>query len=318
MPDLKILKKKYSDVEGFIATDLDGNEMVYEETEIVPLIATSNGIYKAPKGQAYGPVIANVTDTSTWHEGSVDLTSWNDLVLIGRSGNAPAYMEIGGTISGTYTLLDGTTYDYPWIIVDFQTVELEDGSTYDNVPILEAKYTGHTPIYSYSGGNVTSWGTSYLRSYMSSQTYLNYFPSEMISALHPIKITTCVSVDSNGTETYEYTFNKMWLKSSIEVCPTAYQSYNFASANEGSQFDYYEQLLGTSNQAYTFTNSAMIRYDCSSTAEARSYWTRSRNMLTTGSTSNSIFCFNASGKRTSMNGANTTNTAYVLPCFALI
>lgn len=63
--------------------------------------------------------------------------------MIGRSGSAPHYLEIGGTINGTYTLTDGTTYDYPWIIVDFQTVELEDGSTYDNVPIIQAQYTGH-------------------------------------------------------------------------------------------------------------------------------------------------------------------------------
>lgn len=146
MAKLKLYKKTYKNVEGFIVTDTDGNEITYTETDVVPLIAEANGIYKAPKGTLYSPVIANISDPTQTHYDDVELNTWEDLVMIGRSGSAPHYLEIGGIINGTYTLTNGTTYDYPWIIVDFQTVELEDGSTYDNVPILQAQYTGHEAV----------------------------------------------------------------------------------------------------------------------------------------------------------------------------
>lgn len=316
MANLKLYKKTYKNVEGFIVTDTEGDEFTYTETDVVPLIAEANGIYKAPAGTLYSPVIANISDPTQTHYDDVELNTWEDLVMIGRSGSAPHYLEIGGTINGTYTV-NGTTYDYPWTIVDFRTVELENGSTYDNVPILEAKYTGHASVYSYSGGNITSWGTSYLRQYMTSQTYLNYFSSEMLSNLRPIKITSCTGI--LGTEeTYEYTFDKLWLKSSIEVCPCVDEIDRNASAYEGTQFEYYKQLLGTSAQASDFTNSALIRYDCSSSTTARSYWLRSNKYDRDGTQVSSIYEFNTSGRRSSMNGGNTANKCYILPCCALI
>ena len=146
MAKLKLYKKTYKNVEGFIVTDTEGHEFTYTETDIVPLVAEANGIYRAPKGTLYSPVIANISDPTQTHYDDVELNTWEDLVMIGRSGSAPHYLEIGGIINGTYTLTDGTTYDYPWIIVDFQTVELQDGSTYDNVPIIQAQYLGHEDV----------------------------------------------------------------------------------------------------------------------------------------------------------------------------
>lgn len=82
--------------------------------------------------------------TKLYIEG-VPLDSWAGLVKLSRTGKANEYLEVGGVINGTYTV-DGVTYDYPWIVMDFRDVELEDGSKYKNVPIIQAQYPGHEKV----------------------------------------------------------------------------------------------------------------------------------------------------------------------------
>lgn len=71
---------------------------------------------------------------------------WPLFVQLCRKGAGPKLFKIGDEIPSTYTLENGTVYDYPWIVVDFQTVELENGLKYDNIPILQAKYTNHEDV----------------------------------------------------------------------------------------------------------------------------------------------------------------------------
>lgn len=71
--------------------------------------------------------------------------SWAQLVALGRSGNASNVLNVGDEIPGTYTL-NGVDLDYPWIVMDFLTVELENGDTFNNVPIMQAKYLAHETV----------------------------------------------------------------------------------------------------------------------------------------------------------------------------
>jgi len=75
-----------------------------------------------------------------------NMNTWEWLVYASRKGYADKILTVGQEIPSTYTLTDGTVYDYPWIVMDFQTVELQDGSTFNNIPILQAKYTNHEDV----------------------------------------------------------------------------------------------------------------------------------------------------------------------------
>ena len=96
-------------------------------------------------------LLDNIKDVTKWTrlwlgqgwEGDPD---WPLFVQLCRKGVGPKLFKIGDEIPSTYTLTNGTVYDYPWIVVDFQTVELENGVKYDNIPILQAKYTNHEQV----------------------------------------------------------------------------------------------------------------------------------------------------------------------------
>lgn len=96
-------------------------------------------------------LLDNIKDVTKWTrlwlgqgwEGDPD---WPLFVQLCRKGAGPRLFKIGDEIPSTYTLENGTVYDYPWIVVDFQTVELENGVKYDNIPILQAKYTNHETV----------------------------------------------------------------------------------------------------------------------------------------------------------------------------
>lgn len=140
--DLHVLSHNYYNVPGIKAVDKNGNTHTYTNLNREVLGIESNGIYTPPAGSAYETVAINVQDTS----GGFDLTTWAGLGELAASGYAPYMLEVGGIINGTYTLTNGTVYDYPWIIVDFQDVELENGTVRKNVPILQAQYLGHESI----------------------------------------------------------------------------------------------------------------------------------------------------------------------------
>lgn len=82
--------------------------------------------------------------TKIYLEG-LEIDSWAALVEISKSGKANTVMQVGDVIESTYTV--GTsTYSCPWVVVAFRDVELEDGTSYENVPIIQMLYTGHENI----------------------------------------------------------------------------------------------------------------------------------------------------------------------------
>lgn len=134
--DLHVLSHNYYNVPGIKAVDKNGNTHTYTNLKKEILNIENNGIYVPPEGSAYETVAINVQDTT----GGFDLTTWAGLGRLAASGYAPYMLEVGGIINGTLTAEDGTTYDYPWIIVDFRDVELQSNAILHNVPILQAQY----------------------------------------------------------------------------------------------------------------------------------------------------------------------------------
>lgn len=71
--------------------------------------------------------------------------TWAKIVQISKAGVARNYFEVGDIINDTYTI-NNNVITNPWIIMDFRTVELENGETYDNVPIIQMQYTTHENV----------------------------------------------------------------------------------------------------------------------------------------------------------------------------
>lgn len=73
-----------------------------------------------------------------------DLSTWASLFKLSRMGIAKRYLKIGDVIQApsTYTV-GANTYACPWLVMDFRTVETEDGTAYQNVPIIQMQCTTH-------------------------------------------------------------------------------------------------------------------------------------------------------------------------------
>lgn len=78
-----------------------------------------------------------------------DNPSWTTLAAQVKSGSAETLYSVGDTFTDSWNS-NGTTYDYPWIIMGFKDVELEDGST-TRAMILGAQYLTNFSMM-YQGG----------------------------------------------------------------------------------------------------------------------------------------------------------------------
>lgn len=273
--------------------------------------------------------------------------TWEKMVQVAKTGRANEYFNVGDVINDTYTI--GTTeYANPWIVADFQTVELEDGTTYDNVPILLMEYLTHDTVifdapkqteateetataghyyYGYvAKGTVytalnlsvgdtipygdydkvfvtlwnsvnairygtNSWKYSCARQYLNSSGtgwwqpthecdvmpsgydtkvgFQSFISSDLVNAIHPIKITTKESNYMGGG--IDYTYDKFWMPSHHEM--------NVKNANistvDGTPFQYYKELLESEETVASETYEVLKKYQVNATTSAQWYWVRS-------------------------------------------
>jgi len=287
--------------------------------------------------------------TKIYLEG-LEIDSWAALVEIAKSGKANTVLQVGDVINSTYTVGDNV-YQCPWLVMDFRDVELENGKTYKNVPIIQMQYTTHENCQfdpaenveateetaqegyyycGYDGENYTmlslsagatipygsytkvyktlwnsanairyglhawklSWARQYLNNsglgsewaqpqhacdvlpsgYASVTGFKSRMPADMIAALHPIKITTKRGTwDGNGTDV---TYDMFWLASCSEM---NFKNTNI-SADDGTPWQYYKELLNSETKKDTGTYEVMKRYAVNATTSAQSWWSRSANL----------------------------------------
>lgn len=135
-------------------------------------------------------LLTNIKEATKWTkvwlgQGWDGDPDWPLFVRLCRKGLGPRLFKIGDEIPSTYTLENGTVYDYPWIVVDFQTVKTEDGYIFDNIPILQAKYTNHETVQFDNYERVvateeTAQNGYYYIGYTSSYTLLNLSTGDTI------------------------------------------------------------------------------------------------------------------------------------------
>lgn len=273
--------------------------------------------------------------------------TWAKMVQVSRAGVAQDFFKVGDVINDTYTI-GNTEYPNPWIVADFQTVELEDGTTYDNVPILIMEYLPHDtvvfdvpeqieategtaiagryyfgyvaegtvytalnlsvgdtiPYSNYDKVFVTLWNSvNAIRygcsawKYSCARQYLNnsgtgwwqaqhecdvmpsgydtklgfesYISSDLVSAIHPIKITT-KEANYMGNKIDE-TYDKFWMISHNEMNI----KNNNISTVDGEPLQYYKELLESEEPVASGTYEVLKKYLVNNTTFAQWYWVRS-------------------------------------------
>lgn len=273
--------------------------------------------------------------------------TWAKMVQVSRDGAARDFFQVGDVINDTYTI-GITEYTNPWIVADFQTVELQDGTTYDDVPILLMEYLPHDSVvfdtpeqteatgetataghyyYGYTAeGTVytalnlnvgdtipygdydkvfvtlwnsvnairygtNSWKYSCARQYLNNSGtgwwqpthecdvmpsgydtklgFQSYISSDLVNAIHSIKITTKESNYMGGG--IDYTYDKFWMPSHNEM--------NLKNGNistvDGTPFQYYKELLESEETVASGTYKVLKKYLVNNTTSAQWYWVRS-------------------------------------------
>lgn len=99
--------------------------------------------------------------------------------------------------------------------------------------------------------------------------FLSYLPSDMVNALHPIKITTKQSNYMGGG--LDVTYDKFWLLSISEMN----MENGNASPDDGEPLEYFKELSQSESKVATGTYSWMIRYAVNATTSAQTWWSRS-------------------------------------------
>ena len=156
-------------------------------------------------------------------------TSWDDIALVSKFGQAPNYWKVGDKKNIT---VNGVTYAAQIIGFDHDTLTTVDGSrtkagiTFQLVDRLNTTY-----YMNEFSTNVNGWRGSIMRT-STMATLLNQLSSDLKSVLKFVNKVTSVGNNRSGLET---TSDKLFLLSEIEVFGATQHSY----AGEGKQYEYY-------------------------------------------------------------------------------
>ena len=160
---------------------------------------------------------------------TLETTSWDNIAVVSKSGQAPNYWKVGDKKNIT---VNGVTYAAQIIGFDHDTLTIADGSrtkagiTFQLVDCLNT-------TYSMNGSNINAngWRGSTMRT-STMATLLNQLSSDLKSVL---KFVNKVSSVGDGNSNLETTSDKLFLLSEIEVFGDTQHSY----AGEGKQYEYY-------------------------------------------------------------------------------
>lgn len=280
--------------------------------------------------------------TKLWIGAGYEEVNWPLFVQYCRIGLGPKLFKIGEEIPSTYTN-GSTTYSYPWIVVDFQSVQTQDGYTFNNIPILQAKYLMHesvafdakepsNPNEYYRSYGEDRWARSFIRQCLNSsgtgwwtaQTeydvcasssrkgFMTYMPQEMVESLHSIKKTTALNASISAIEgkDVDVTYDKFWLASASEMNLDVSGRVNLYL--EGSPWQYYKNLFNSDTPVAMGTHSQMIRYRCNNTTSACIWWMRSSHGNSYG-----VRDVTAAGNDGDASGPYNGGY-YALPCCAIV
>ena len=231
--------------------------------------------------------------------------------------NGPTYVSnlypVGTQIVTTWQAPDGSLYECPWDVVNYQKATLQDGTEHNAmilqchyaVPLDNLQFDAPEPSNSdsnrknhgsnrYSQSAIRQWlnsdaaagswwtaqsGTDVAPDYAATLPgLLSCLPEGFVNRLQPVKVQTATAnVDSNVVDT---TYDKLWLPSKEElysVVDTTNTSVNISGV-EGPYWEYWKTRMGTSSPAAddnSSTNSKRLTYAIENPASASYVWLRS-------------------------------------------
>lgn len=207
---------------------------------------------------------------------SLEATSWDNIAVVSKFGQAPNYWKVGDKKNIT---VNGVTYSAQIIGFDHDTLTTADGDrtkagiTFQLVDCLKTTYQMNS-----SNTNVNGWRGSAMRT-STMATLLNQLSSDLKNVL---KFVNKVTSKGNNQSALETTSDKLFLLSEIEIFGATQYSY----AGEGKQYEY-----------YSAGNSTIKKVNGS----ASYWWERSPD---SGSTN--YFCYVTSGGDANYTSANNS------------
>lgn len=160
---------------------------------------------------------------------SLEATSWDNIALVSKFGQAPNYWKVGDKKNIT---VNSVTYAAQIIGFDHDTLTTADGNrtkagiTFQLVNCLNTTYQMNS-----SNTNVNGWRGSAMRT-STMATLLNQLSSDLKNVL---KFVNKVTSKGNNQSALETTSDKLFLLSEIEIFGATQYSY----AGEGKQYEYY-------------------------------------------------------------------------------
>jgi len=231
--------------------------------------------------------------------------------------NGPAYVSnkypLGTQIVVDWKSSDGTVYQCPWDIVNYQTVTLEGGTT-SNAMIIQCHYAlpvsgivfdapepTNTNTTRNTGGNnrylhsaVRQWlnsdadagewwtaqhSTDAAPAYAATEPgFLAGFSAEFVELLSPVRVKTATAdLDNNVVDT---TYDRVWLPSKEELYSVVDTTNSSVSIDnvEGPYWEYWKTRMGTNSPAIDNDSSNItnrVTYVISDHSSAHVIWLRS-------------------------------------------
>ena len=269
--------------------------------------------------------------------------------------NGPAYVSnkypLGTQIVVDWKSSDGTVYQCPWDIVNYQTVTLEGGTT-SNAMIIQCHYAlpvdtiefdapeptntdsnrkaygsnryMHSAVRQWlnSDANAGAWWTAQhsadaAPAYAATEPgFLAGFSTEFVELLSPVMVKTATAnVDGNVVDT---TYDKVWLPSKEElysVVDTSNTSVNISGV-EGPYWEYWKTRMGTSSPAAdndASNRANRITYFVGNPANASYVWLRSAYRVY----SYTVWALSSNGN-CDHSYAGNGNTCRVVPAAAIL
>lgn len=227
-------------------------------------------------------------------------SDWAEIAEISKSGAAATTFKVGDERTIELTTGEEVTL----VILGFNHDDLQSGGkagiTIGMKELLATRYAMNS-----SGTNAGGWDTSKMRTDTMS-TLLGQLPADLQTVIKTVNKKATAggqseTITTSADKLFLLAMSEIYSKTSIENSTTAtIKDYAAAYNAEGTQYEYYRNLIGDNNGG-TATNAALIKRLSNGGGSANIWWLRSPHVSTT-----TAFRYILSSGSVSGNSANSS------------
>lgn len=247
---------------------------------------STNKIIKAGDGTTAWKTLPILLSTDF----SFEKASWSDIAALSESGSADKYFSVGDEKTISLTTGEQVTL----VILGFNHDDLTGGGK-AGITIGMKNLLATTYRMNATSTNAGGWNNSQMRT-STMATLLSQLPVDLRNVVKQVnkKATaggTSQSITTSADKLFLLAMSEIFSATSIENSATStIASYADAYNAEGTQYEYYRNLIGDNNGGTT-ANANLIKKLSNGGGSAYSWWLRSPDV----SYSNSFRCIGSSG-----------------------